>query len=168
MLHRLRRKLCTAALHSAAVQAPVDLVAAGLQVLQAPEPDTKVAMTMQHVDAWQEAAELLGPHTLVQFGAACNGMPDVPARPGRPELVDPKEMPSAKQLGVSLPVLYAHALAHIELNAVGARAWWRNMQSRAGWWVRLNTCVARVRRPVLGPGAAHGQRWAAIAGPILL
>jgi len=41
-----------------------------------------------------------------------------PARPEKPKLVSPREMPGHKALNVSLSVYLLHSLAHIELNAI--------------------------------------------------
>ena len=44
--------------------------------------------------------------------------PQYPKRPQHPTLVHPKDFPSHKKAGASLPVYLLHSLAHIELNAV--------------------------------------------------
>ncbi|XP_010915602.1 uncharacterized protein [Elaeis guineensis] len=44
--------------------------------------------------------------------------PDRPARPDRPILVSPKEIPAHKSLGLPLNSYMLHNLAHVELNAI--------------------------------------------------
>jgi uncharacterized ferritin-like protein (DUF455 family) len=41
-----------------------------------------------------------------------------PARPSKPELVNPLAMPKAKTSGVPQPAFMLHQLAHVELNAI--------------------------------------------------
>lgn len=44
--------------------------------------------------------------------------PQKPARPVKPKLVSPKEIPSPKSLGIPLNAYMLHNLAHVELNAI--------------------------------------------------
>ncbi|KAK9152964.1 hypothetical protein Sjap_000444 [Stephania japonica] len=44
--------------------------------------------------------------------------PDRPARPSKPYLVSPKEIPAPKQSGLPLNAYMLHNLAHVELNAI--------------------------------------------------
>ncbi|MEM8753786.1 MAG: ferritin-like domain-containing protein, partial [Pseudomonadota bacterium] len=44
--------------------------------------------------------------------------PDAPARPERPELLDPREMPRRRRGGEAGRAALLHAIAHIELNAI--------------------------------------------------
>ncbi|XP_059663226.1 uncharacterized protein LOC132308941 [Cornus florida] len=44
--------------------------------------------------------------------------PDRPARPTKPQLVSPKEIPSPKNSGLPLNAYMLHNLAHVELNAI--------------------------------------------------
>nr|GEV47188.1 hypothetical protein [Tanacetum cinerariifolium] len=44
--------------------------------------------------------------------------PDKPARPAKPQLVSPKEIPAPKNSGLPLNAYMLHNLAHVELNAI--------------------------------------------------
>lgn len=44
--------------------------------------------------------------------------PDRPARPAKPQLVSPKEIPAPKNSGLPLNAYMLHNLAHVELNAI--------------------------------------------------
>lgn len=86
------------------------LAAAACAVLRAPEPEAKIALTERAASSWR-AAEL----------APDGGErpPDRPARPARPELKPPRDMPRRRAAGSREGrVALLHALAHIELNAI--------------------------------------------------
>jgi uncharacterized ferritin-like protein (DUF455 family) len=79
-------------------------------VLAAAEPAAKVALTRAAAAAWQNGA-------LVEIGRAAP--PDRPARPARPLLLPPRDMPKRRAGGsVAGRIALLHALAHIELNAI--------------------------------------------------
>ncbi|MEE8444673.1 MAG: DUF455 family protein, partial [Alphaproteobacteria bacterium] len=79
-------------------------------ILRAPDPADKVALSHQTAAAWR-AGEI------AEIGRATP--PDRPARPGRPRLLAPREMPKRRAAGSRAGrVALLHALVHIELNAI--------------------------------------------------
>ena len=79
-------------------------------VLLTPEARTKAATSRAMAAAWGAGSIELS------FEVA---MPDVPARPDRPELLDPNRMPKRGRGGSDRSrFALLHALAHIELNAI--------------------------------------------------
>ncbi len=86
------------------------LTGAACAVLVAAEPAAKVALSRAAAVAWQSGAI-----------AATGGVapPDRPARPARPVLLPPRDMPRRRAGGSRAGrVALLHALAHIELNAI--------------------------------------------------
>ncbi|GLE09478.1 hypothetical protein PINS_up021142 [Pythium insidiosum] len=93
------------------------LLAIGERVLRTPEPADKVALTLRCQELWARGALRL------HDGDAWSS--DPPARPARsalPPLLPPKQMPSPKDMDAPIPVVMLHALAHIELGAIGRLA----------------------------------------------
>ena len=88
---------------------PESLAAAALAVLDAPAPSDKIRLTQSAAAEWR-----LG--RIRDLGQAAP--PDRPARPARPELRRPAEMPKRRMGGTAGRVAMLHALAHIELNAI--------------------------------------------------
>jgi len=85
------------------------LLESAVAVLATADPAVKAAASHSAAEAWR--AEDLS------LGAALP--PDRPARPDRPLLLAPKEMPKRKAGGnATKRVALLHALAHIELNAI--------------------------------------------------
>ncbi len=85
------------------------LAARAVDVLTAAEPADKQALSAAAAAAWRGGALEVGRAT----------PPDRPARPDRPELKAPRDMPrrrAAQTLAGRIALL--HALAHIELNAI--------------------------------------------------
>lgn len=76
-------------------------------ILNTADPDTKVARTAEAVKAWRRGE--------LNIGRA--PAPDRPARPAKPELLPPRDMPR-RSTGPKGLIALVHALAHIELNAV--------------------------------------------------
>ncbi len=86
------------------------LAEAAVSVLAAAEPLGKLRLTQAAVAAW-EAGRIAG--------IGCATPPERPARPDRPVLVPPREVPRrriGREPGGRIALL--HALAHIELNAI--------------------------------------------------
>jgi uncharacterized ferritin-like protein (DUF455 family) len=78
-------------------------------ILATPDPATKAAASRVLAAAWGEGA--------LPIGAAVP--PPRPARPERPVLRPPREMPKRRNFGsVAGRTALLHALAHIELNAI--------------------------------------------------
>ncbi|MEC8099436.1 MAG: ferritin-like domain-containing protein, partial [Pseudomonadota bacterium] len=80
-------------------------------VLEAPDPRVKAALARQAFADWSHGA----------FGVVCSvpsNWPDRPARPERPKLLPPRDMPTRKLGSEKGRAAQIHALAHIELNAI--------------------------------------------------
>lgn len=92
---------------------PSSLCAAALDVLTTASPHEKCNKTRRYVYAWRMGdISALGKDDGLEA-------PDRPARPDRPELRPPSEMPRRAKAGsLKSKTALLHALAHIELNAV--------------------------------------------------
>ncbi|KAJ0963072.1 hypothetical protein J5N97_028194 [Dioscorea zingiberensis] len=77
-------------------------------VLSTPDPLTKSRLSHLAFSRWRRHGLPIG----------FSRPPDRPARPCKPVLVSPKEIPSHKELGLPLNVYMLHNLAHVELNAI--------------------------------------------------
>ncbi|MEL7105350.1 MAG: ferritin-like domain-containing protein [Pseudomonadota bacterium] len=84
-----------------------------VEVLTTADGRAKTALSRAHAAAWQ-AARAEG--TAIEVGTA--SPPGSPARPGRPELLSPRDVPKRKPGSPEGRVALLHAVAHIELNAV--------------------------------------------------
>lgn len=83
---------------------------AAVIVLNLPDPLGKVRMTTTFARAWRAGL-------IEEVGDT--PPPDRPARPERPELKPPRDMPKRRKAGsLAGRIALLHALAHIELNAV--------------------------------------------------
>jgi len=89
---------------------PTTLSDAAANVLRCPEAEAKAALSGQVADAWRAG----------KITAIGNTQPpDRPARPARPRLRPPREMPRRRAgKGKAARTALLHALAHIELNAI--------------------------------------------------
>lgn len=87
-------------------KAIVTLAQGAVDVLLTAAPEEKVAATFALADVWRAGMDV---------GRA--DAPDDPARPARPELLAPGEMPR-RSMGPKGRIAFIHALAHIELNAI--------------------------------------------------
>lgn len=86
------------------------LTGAACAVLQAADPAAKVSLTARFAAKWRDGA-------LSTIGRACP--PERPARPPRPVLLPPRDMPKRRAAGsAAARIALLHALAHIELNAI--------------------------------------------------
>ncbi|MEO0362195.1 MAG: ferritin-like domain-containing protein, partial [Pseudomonadota bacterium] len=85
----------------------------GVAVLSAGDATEKARMSREAAAAWRASREAGAPLSL---GGA--PPPDAPARPERPELLDPREMPRRRRGGEAGRAALLHAIAHIELNAI--------------------------------------------------
>ena len=86
------------------------LSSAALDVLTTPDPREKAVKTRDYAHAWRNGE-------IPETGHA--DLPDRPARPEKPELLHPAEMPKRAKAGSrKSKVALLHALAHIELNAI--------------------------------------------------
>ncbi|MCI2398497.1 ferritin-like domain-containing protein [Aliiroseovarius subalbicans] len=84
-----------------------------VEVLSTADGRAKTALSHKHAAAWFAAREAGTP---LEIGAATP--PDFPARPDRPELLDPRDVPKRKPGSPDGRRALLHAVAHIELNAV--------------------------------------------------
>lgn len=79
-------------------------------MLETPSPAAKVALSQSVAAAWRRGA-------MAEIGHAAP--PPRPARPARPLLLAPREMPKRRAGGTpAARIALLHALAHIELNAI--------------------------------------------------
>jgi uncharacterized ferritin-like protein (DUF455 family) len=84
-----------------------------VQVLTTADGRAKTALSRAHAAAWF-AARAAG--TPLPIGRAMP--PDTPARPARPALLDPRDVPRRRPGSPTGRIALLHAVAHIELNAV--------------------------------------------------
>ena len=82
-------------------------------VLRTADGRTKTAISREYAAVWQ-AARLAG--DTPEVGTV--SPPDMPARPDRPALLDPRDVPRRKPGSPEGRIAILHAVAHIELNAV--------------------------------------------------
>ncbi|HMG50317.1 MAG TPA: ferritin-like domain-containing protein [Inquilinus sp.] len=80
-----------------------------VRVLEAADPQRKVVLTHAAAEAWRSG-------TMPVLGTL--RPPMRPARPARPELLRPGDMPKRRLGGEAGRIALLHALAHIELNAI--------------------------------------------------
>lgn len=84
-----------------------------VEVLMCAEGREKTALARRHAATWFAARASGAP---LAVGRAAP--PDRPARPARPELLDPRDMPRRRPGTGPGRLALLHAVAHIELNAV--------------------------------------------------
>lgn len=85
------------------------LTAAACEVLLTPDPAEKVRLTYAYAKAWRDGE-------IAEMGAVFPK--DRPARPQKPVLCKPGEMPKRSTGGGKRRINLIHAIAHIELNAI--------------------------------------------------
>jgi len=88
---------------------PTTLLAGAVAILETALPSAKVSLSHDLADQWRKRDLPRGPIVMV---------PDRPARPTRPELRFPRDMPRRRAAGGRKSVALLHAIAHIELNAI--------------------------------------------------
>lgn len=84
-----------------------------VDVLTTADPLEKTAKSRAHAAAWFAARASGAP---MPIGAATP--PDFPARPQKPDLLDPRDVPRRRPGSPTGRIALLHAVAHIELNAV--------------------------------------------------
>lgn len=89
------------------------LTQAAVDVLETSDPRDKVRKSREYAAWWHASAQDYDPSMI---GAALP--PDMPARPDRPELLDPRDVPRRRTGTQAGRIALLHAIAHIELNAV--------------------------------------------------
>ncbi|XP_022000132.1 uncharacterized protein HI_0077 [Helianthus annuus] len=80
----------------------------GAMVLQTPDPLKKSKLSHLAYSKWRKERLPVG----------VSVPPTSPARPSKPQLVSPKEIPAPKNSGLPLNAYMLHNLAHVELNAI--------------------------------------------------
>ena len=85
------------------------LTEAAVAVLETAPADAKADLSRAIAALWRDG-EITG------IGAV--RPPDRPARPARPRLLMPRDMPRRRGAGPAKRIAFLHALAHIELNAI--------------------------------------------------
>jgi len=89
---------------------PINICAAAISVLRTEKPRDKAEQARRVAAAWRSDK------LAFKFNSA---PPDRPARPDKPELLDPSQMPSRGRGGTeNNRRALLHAVAHIELNAI--------------------------------------------------
>jgi len=81
-----------------------------VRVLSAAQPAAKVALSRRAAALWRKGE-------LPEIGTACPP-PLWPARPERPVLLSPRDMPKRRRGSASGRIALLHAVAHIEFNAI--------------------------------------------------
>jgi len=84
-----------------------------VEVLTTADGRAKTALARAHAATWRAARDAGG---ALPIGSAAP--PDRPARPARPELLDPRDVPRRRPGSPAGRIALLHAVAHIELNAV--------------------------------------------------
>jgi len=84
-----------------------------VEVLSTADGRAKTEASRAHAAAWRASREAGEP---LDIGAA--RPPDAPARPDRPELLSPRDVPRRRPGSPEGRIALLHAVAHIELNAV--------------------------------------------------
>lgn len=92
---------------------PATLSEMAVAVLNCADGREKCALSLKHAHTWFEARKS---GTTIPLGAALP--PDFPARPDRPELLSPRDVPRRRPGTPQGRIALLHAVAHIELNAV--------------------------------------------------
>ena len=85
-----------------------------MEVLQTPDGRAKTVLSLRHAEAWTKSRAEGG--TAIPVGTALP--PDHPARPAKPELLSPRDVPKRRPGTPAGRIALLHAVAHIELNAV--------------------------------------------------
>ncbi|XP_028778209.1 uncharacterized protein LOC114734734 [Neltuma alba] len=94
--------------HDARIGEAASLAELGSLVLSTSDPLTKCRFSHLAYSRWRRENLPLGQFT----------PPTRPARPEKPKLVSPKEIPDPKSSGLPLNAYMLHNLAHVELNAI--------------------------------------------------
>jgi len=89
---------------------PRSLIESAVRILYCAEPAGKIALSHSVAAAWRSGTLPVGDRITP---------PDRPARPDRPALLPPRDMPRRRKAGAEgSRIALLHAVAHIELNAI--------------------------------------------------
>lgn len=124
---------------------PETLTDMAVAVLTTADGRAKAALARAHAETWLRARAAGRP---LPLGRAVP--PDMPARPARPELKSPRDVPRRRPGSAAGRIALLHAVAHIELNAVDLHwdilARFAHVPMPAGFyddWVRAGADEAR-------------------------
>ena len=97
----------------------MSLAAMALEVLNCADGRAKTALSHAHAARWF-ASRATGDGTVaIEIGTVSPpDLPDHPARPDKPELLKPRDVPKRRPGTATGRIAMLHAVAHIELNAV--------------------------------------------------
>ena len=93
---------------------PLSLAARAAEVLTTADGREKTALSRRHAAEWFAFRNGGGPE--IEIGTAAPPMH--PARPAKPELLNPRDVPRRRPGSEAGRIALLHAVAHIELNAV--------------------------------------------------
>jgi len=93
---------------------PLSLAERAARVLTTADGREKTALSRRHAAEWFAYRQGSGPEIAIGTAAP----PMHPARPDRPELLNPRDVPKRKPGSEAGRIALLHAVAHIELNAV--------------------------------------------------
>ena len=93
---------------------PLSLAERAARVLTTADGREKTALSRRHAAEWLAYRQGSGPEIAIGTAAP----PMHPARPDRPELLNPRDVPKRKPGSEAGRIALLHAVAHIELNAV--------------------------------------------------
>jgi uncharacterized ferritin-like protein (DUF455 family) len=89
---------------------PKSLIEGAVGILRCADPARKIALSLAITEAWRSGTLPVGKRVT---------LPDRPARPDRPPLLPPRDMPQRRKAGAEgSRIALLHAVAHIELNAI--------------------------------------------------
>ena len=91
----------------------IPLAQMAVDVLTTADGRAKTALSRKYAAAWQQVRAT---GSIPEIGTA--NPPDRPARPEKPELLNPRDVPHRKPGSEAGRIALLHAVAHIELNAV--------------------------------------------------
>jgi len=92
----------------------ISLAQMAVEVLTTSDGRAKTALSRDYAEQWRASREKGG--TAIEIGTAAP--PKHPARPDRPELLSPRDVPRRRPGSEAGRIALLHAVAHIELNAV--------------------------------------------------
>ena len=91
----------------------LSLAEMAVQVLTTPDGRAKTALAHRHAAAWRASRAAGAPLAIGQ-----STPPDEPARPKKPDLLNPRDVPRRRPGSPTGRIALLHAIGHIELNAV--------------------------------------------------